>query len=219
VPTAVVLSHDWVAHELGHLEPVLASRDIAITRIYREDPRPLPPADLLIGMGSPWSVATGHATPSSAAEIDLVRHWVWSGRPYLGLCYGAQVLACASGGEVDRLPTPFHGYLPIDTRSPSLPGLAGPWTVWHNDGIRAAPSASTVASLDHADLVFHTGRAWGIQPHVEVDADSLLRMAQSLGSAPEEYGPIVEALRVDSAANAERAGQLLDGVLTDLLTA
>ncbi len=217
MPRAVVLSHDWVAHELGHLEAVLESHGITITRSYREDPRPLPVADLLIGMGSPWSVATGYAEPASVAEVDLVRHWVWAGRPYLGLCFGAQVLARASGGEVARLSTPFHGYVPLDAPSPDMPDVVGPWTVWHNDGIRTAPSASTTATLDHADLVFQTGRAWGIQPHVEVDADSFLRMSLALGSAPEEYAPVVEALRADSAANEDRARRFLAGILTDLL--
>jgi len=217
VPRAVLLSHDWVAHELGHLEPALEARGFTITRAYRERADPIPEGDLLVVMGSPWSVASGHEDAAALAEVDLVRHWVWAGRPYLGICFGAQVLARATGGDVTRLSPPFHGYVAIDTDSPDMPELAGPWTVWHNDAIQTAPSSSTIGSLGHADLVFRTGRAWGIQPHVEVTADTLERMAVALGSTPGVYGPIVDALRADAPGNAARAQSFLDGVLVDLL--
>lgn len=219
MPHAVVLSHDWVAHELGHLEPALEARGFAVTRAYRERADPIPDADLLVVMGSPWSVAVGHEDAGAVREVDLVRHWVWAGRPYLGLCFGAQVLARATGGEVTRMVRPYHGYVAIDAASPDVPPVEGPWTVWHNDAIRVAPSSSTIGSLDHADLVFRTGRAWGIQPHVEVTADSLERMVVALGSAPVVYRPIVDALRADAPGNRVRAGALLDGVLLDVLEA
>ena len=78
---AVVLSHDWIAHELGHLEPWLDSRGIAVTRVYREHGLDLPDADLLIVMGSPGSVATGYRGPSAARVFALVAEWVGRGRP------------------------------------------------------------------------------------------------------------------------------------------
>jgi len=217
VPHAVVLSHDGVAHELGHLEPALESVGATITRAYRERTDPLPDADILVVMGSPHSVATGHENAASLAEIDLVRHWVRAGRPYLGLCFGAQVLARAAGGEVTRMAAPFHAYTRLDAPTTDAPEIVGPWTVWHEDALRAAPSSVVAGSLMHADLAFRTGRAWGIQPHVEVTADSFERMCVSLGATPAQYGPVVEALRSDAIANERRAQVLLDWILADLL--
>ena len=63
--------------------------------------------------------------------------------------------------------------------------------------------------------MFRTQRAWGLQPHVEVTAESLERMAIALGSPPDAYGPIVERLRADEDDNAVRARALLDAFLDD----
>jgi GMP synthase-like glutamine amidotransferase len=87
--------------------------------------------------------------------------------------------------------------------------------VWHNDGITAPEPSAVLGSLDHADLAFRTRRAWGLQPHVEVTASTLERMAVALGSSPATYEPIVERLRLDEPANTARAGALLDAFLDD----
>jgi GMP synthase (glutamine-hydrolysing) len=215
VPRALVLSHDWIAHELGHLEPWLDDHGFAVTRAFREDPRPLPAADLLIVMGSPGSVADGGCPPASQGEIATVQDWVESGRPCLGICFGAQVLALAGGGAVRRMPVPFEDYAELDVAAGAPEPLRGPWVVWHNDGIAAPADASVLGSLDHADLVLRTRRAWGVQPHVEVTAETLERMAIALGSPPTTYGPIVDRLRADEDANASRARALLDAFLDD----
>ena len=215
MPRALVLSHDWIAHELGHLEPWLDQHGFSVTRAFREEPRALPASDLLIVLGSPGSVADGGCPPASQAEITAVRAWVDAGRPYLGICFGAQVLALATGGSVRRMPAPYEDYAELDVAASAPEPVRGPWVVWHNDGITAPAAASVLGSLDHADLVFRTRRAWGLQPHVEVDAGILERMAIALGSPPAAYAPIVDRLRADEDANAARARALLDAFLDD----
>jgi GMP synthase (glutamine-hydrolysing) len=217
VPTAVVLSHAGVAHELGHLGPWLEDGGFAVTRILRESPSELPPADLLIVMGSPASVAAGHCGPAAQAEIDAIATWLDSGRPYLGICFGAQALAVAAGGAVTRLPETFRAYARVDVSDGVVDAVAGPWAVWHEDAITAPASADLLGSLDHADLAFRVGRAWGLQPHVEVDAGILERMAIALGATPDAYEPIVAQVRADDAANAVRARALLDAFAQEVL--
>ena len=210
MPTAVVLSHDWIAHELGHLEPWLDATGFSVTRLYRENAPALPDADLLIVLGSPNTTVADVCTPATVGEIDAVRTWVSAGRPYLGICFGAQVLATGFGGRVDRMTTPFSGYVDLETTDDAPSALAGPWTVWHNDGITAPSTSEVMGSLDHADLAIRTRRAWGLQPHIEVTAESLERMVIALGATPQEYGPIVDAVRADADANTARAQALLD---------
>ena len=212
MPSAVVVSHDWIAHELGHLEPWLDDHGFTVTRIMREQPRSLPAADLLIVLGSPGSVAGAQCPPPAQAEVEAVRDWVAQGRAYLGICFGAQVLARALGGDVERMPVPFAGYTRIDAAPQAPDAVAGPWTVWHNDGIAAPPAAELLGSLDHADLAFRFGRAWGLQPHVEVTGPVLARMLDALGVAPDAAEPVVAALEAD-ASNAARARALFDAVL------
>ena len=215
MPHALVLSHDWIAHELGHLEAWLDVHGFSVNRVLREQPRALPPADLLIVLGSPASVAGDECPPASLSEVAAVRDWVTSGRPCLGICFGAQVLALATGGRVRRMAQPFERYAALDVAAGAPESIHGPWVVWHNDGIIAPASSEVLGSLDHADLMFRTRRAWGLQPHVEVTAASLERMAVALGSPQATYGPIVEQLRADDEANAAHARALLDAFLDD----
>lgn len=216
MPRALVLSHDWIAHEFGHLEPWLQENGFSVTRVFRGHAGEFPVADLLIVLGSPGSVAGAECPPASRSEVAAVSDWVGAGRPYLGICFGAQVLARATGGAVGRLHEPYEDYAELDVGPDSPDDMRGPWVVWHNDGITAPVGSQLLGSLDHADLAFRTWRAWGLQPHVEVTPDILERMAVALGSPAATYGPIVERLRADETANASRARALLDAFLDDV---
>jgi GMP synthase-like glutamine amidotransferase len=213
---AVVLSHRAVAHELGHLEPWLdALTQGRIDRVFREDGDAELDGDLLVVLGSPFSVADGHCAPWAAAEIDVVRAWVGAGRPYLGICFGSQVLARALGGSVHRRDETFRAYdvLPLAAGAPA--SLAGPWLTWHEDAVTAPPGSEVLATLPHADLAFRAGRAWAIQSHVEVTGDSLERMLAALDVEPSVGEPVVSALRrAEESADPPKArvAALLDDV-------
>lgn len=214
MPHAIVLSHDWIAHELGHLGPWLDANGFTITRITREEPRELPAGDLLIVLGSPGSVAGPQCPPAAQAEVEVIRDWVVGGRPYLGICFGAQVLARAMGGSVARMPTPFADYARMQVVRPAPDALAGAWVTWHNDGITAPASATVLGSLPHADLAFRVHRAWGLQPHIEVTGPVLGRMLDALGVPAGESAQVVGMLDADD-TNAARAQALFDTVLAE----
>ena len=210
MPRAVVLSHHDIAHELGHLGPWLDRRGFLVERVYRGESQSIPDADLLIVMGSPTSVATGHCLAPAEDEIRLVKEWVESGRPYLGLCFGAQVLARALGGEVTRMEHTFRGYVDLSSNEAADAGVTGSWVVWHDDAITAPPGAEVLAALPHADLVFKVGNAWGLQPHIEVSPESLARMAIALGAPASAYDPLVTAVASDADPSPARVNQFLD---------
>ena len=212
-----VLSHRAIAHELGLIEPWL--EDVSggdITRIYREDGLPAAvDADLLVVMGSPTSIAVGHESDAGLAELALVRDWVATDRPYLGLCFGAQVLARATGGTVTRMATTYRSYAPLPIDASVSAALAGPWVLWHEDAITAPAQATVLSTLPHADIAFRIGHAVGLQPHVEVTSDSLERMLQALGVAPEQYESYVSGLR-DQEQSAVTPADRMAALLHDL---
>lgn len=210
MPRAIILSHHDIAHELGHLGPWLDRRGFVLNRLYREEPQPFPDAELLIVMGSPTSVATGYLLAPAEDEIRLVKEWVESGRPYLGLCFGAQVLARALGGEVTRMERTFRGYVDLSSDKAVHAGVSGSWVVWHDDAITAPPQAEVLAQMPHADLVFRAGNAWGLQPHIEVSPESLERMAVALGAPASAYDPLVTAIASDIDPSPARVDQFLD---------
>ena len=211
MPLAVVLSHQHVAQELGNVGLWLEARGFSLTRIYREDFHGIPEADLLIVLGSPNSVANGHCLPPASAEIDAVSNWVATGKPYIGICFGAQVLACALGGSVNRMQNTFRGYIELE-HSSAMPLLDGKWALWHEDAITAPANAEVLASLPHADMVFRVGNAWGIQPHIEFDPSIVERLAAAIKVSQDEWRSLYNELLADE-KHSPRALQLLDGIL------
>ena len=127
MPHAVILSHREVADDIGLIGRWLDESDWTFERIWREDSPDWPDADLFIALGSLASVATGHCTPSTEREIARIREWVDQDRPYLGVCFGAQALAVALGGTVERMPTFFRGVTDAQWAGGTR---RGPWVAW-----------------------------------------------------------------------------------------
>ena len=215
MPTAVVLSHRAVAHELGPLGDWLEAGGFAVTRVHREDAPDIPDADLLVVLGSPGSVASGFCTPAGDAEVEQVRAWVEADRPYLGICYGSQALARAIGGSVERMRSTDRGWMTLASDPDEHAALAGPWMVWHEDALTAPEHARVRARSGNADQVFSYRRAWGIQFHPELDSAALERMAVALGAGPEDYAPLVTAMRNDEEGHRQRSMRLFDAFWAD----
>jgi GMP synthase-like glutamine amidotransferase len=196
VPTALVLSETNLAHELGYVEDWLLENKFTIERIYRDDlvaGVPFPPADLLINMGSLSSVASGYAQEAALLEIDLVKDWTSQGKNYIGLCFGAQVLAVALGGHVTRQAAVHKGVEEIDF-------------------ITDAPGAIIDSEVSDAILIFHNGNAWGVQPHVELTPETLERMAIKIGVPQEDYAPLVTQLGANATIARASTLALLDHI-------
>lgn len=217
MPTAVVLSHRSVAHELGPLGDWLAARGFTVDRLHREDAPEIPDeADLLVVLGSPGSVASGYCLPAGDREIEQVRAWVEADRPYLGICYGSQALARAIGGTVERMQSTDRGWMTLASDEDEHDVLVGPWMVWHEDALTAPPHARVRARSGNADQVFSHRRAWGIQFHPELDSAALQRMAQALGAPESDYAPLVTAMANDEQGHRERALRLFDAFWADV---
>lgn len=204
---AAVLGHRDVASELGTLEPWLLSRGYAIERLWREDGTPTPDADLLIVMGSPESVAVGHEAPWAWDELAMVRRWLDTGRPYLGVCFGAQMLARALDGSVERMPRMQRGFVDVDWTDGTV---RGPWGISHEDAIVDAGGGAVVGTLPHAIAVLRAGNAWGVQPHIEFTAPIVERLSDDLGVPRDRYAHVIDALAADESAHAARSWALLD---------
>jgi len=214
---AIVLSHRGVADELGHIGEWLSDSGMSIDRVYREDDPKIPDGDLLVVLGSPNSVASGHCLPPAQAEIEAVRAWVAADRPYVGVCFGAQVLARAFGGSVSRMDRTYRDYIDFETAQGAPSVLEGRWAVWHEDAITAPSESEVLARLPHADTVFRIGRAWGLQPHVEFDATIVRNLGDVVGIPEEQWLPLHRALSDDDAGHASRSRALLDHIAAEIL--
>lgn len=151
---------------VGH---ALRTRGYSFIESCREDPGTLPPLDgiaLVVSLGSGWSTYWPGVGEEVRAEQEYLAAAHGAGVPVLGICFGAQQLAVALGGEVCRAEAAEIGW--HNVTSDSHPVLAGEWFQWHYDSITVPPGAQTLAVSPRATQAFRAGRSVGLQFHPEV---------------------------------------------------
>lgn len=120
--------------------------------------------------GSPWSVHDPEAFKTNLGKF--------TGKiPVLGICYGAQLIAHAGGGKVEKADSREYGRADInvlDTSDPLMQGIHTHSQVWmsHGDTITALPAGcKAIASTPNvANAAFSdtARRVWAVQFHPEV---------------------------------------------------
>lgn len=215
---AAVISNPAVGAELGHLGPWLRDNDFEVRRLVRDDildVQAADDADLLIVLGSEWTLARTmdtpedppHAAAAIAAEVELVRRRVDQDRPLLGICFGGQLLSHALGGSVTRQAA---AHIAWETPETDVEELRAPWVLLHNDAFTVPPGAELLAEADHAPIAFRHGRAWGVQFHPEVDADILQQVFDDVGTPRDISEPQVKMLRARAADQRADSLRLFD---------
>lgn len=205
MPNAVVIANADDA-DPGLVGAHLEERGFTLTTVTREDPDPwLPPtsADLVVILGSAWSVYWESMQEPVARECTFVATAVEAGVPVLGICFGAQLLARALGGEVVPAARQELGWLEIEpVAAAALEPLieAGPWFQWHADTFTLPPGAELLARSAVGPQAFRLGGALAVQFHPEVTPDIVARWAAS------DPAPLAE-VGLDAATVVERTAQ------------
>lgn len=136
----------------------------------------------LVVLGGGMGAYDDDTTPFLPGVRELLRAAVRDEVPTLGVCLGAQLLAAANGGRVERNPEgPELGAQLIAKRAAAgTDPLFGPMPItpdviqWHYDAITTLPpGAVQLASSPGCEhQAFRLGRlAWGIQFHIETTPD------------------------------------------------
>lgn len=176
---AVVLQHIR-CEPPGVFTDVLHERGVEVTRAELDEGDKLPPlqaADILVVMGGPMGVNDEAEHPWLADEKRYIGEAVGIGKPYFGVCLGAQLLAASLGAPVRRGPRPEVGVLTVSPTAESAEDPVLKWfsaetpvLQWHGDTFELPDGARHLASSDsYEHQAFRFGeRAYGLQFHVEV---------------------------------------------------
>jgi len=161
-----------------------AGADIRTVRLYAGDTLPADPSDVdaIISMGGPMNVYEEDKYPFLREETSFLRLAIDAGKPVLGICLGAQMIAKALGAQVTKSPVKEVGWgtvtLADDGRRDALfHGLPGTLDVfqWHEDMFHIPQGGKLLAYSDGCPhQAFRYRNAWGLQFHVEVTAEILL---------------------------------------------
>jgi GMP synthase-like glutamine amidotransferase len=144
--------------------------------------------DLLIIMGGPMSVNDEADLPWLAAEKQFVRDCIAAGKPVVGICLGAQLIANCLGGKVYPNGEKEIGWFPVLNRAAAnltLFQFPEEFTAfhWHGETFDLPEGASLLAS-SHAckNQAFQIGsKVIGLQFHLETTPASAQALVKHCG--------------------------------------
>lgn len=175
--TALAVRHVHF-EDLGSFGPVLEAHGYALAYLQAgvDDLAAVDPEapDLLVVLGGPIGAYEEDRYPFLHTELALIRRRLATGRPILGLCLGAQLMARALGAEVRPGPAKEIGWAPVTLTDA---GRAGPLRHlghepvlhWHGDAFDLPAGAERLASTEICpNQAFSKGPAvLGFQFHPE----------------------------------------------------
>ena len=202
----------------ARLEPFVVVEDVsnpAITATFPENGN----HDLVVLMGSPWSVYDSTIHGWLGPELDFIRRQIAAGVPILGICFGAQAMSAALGGVVTPARLPEYGWVAVDSGVDEI--ASGPWFQFHHDEFTLPDGAVELARNDSGLQAFTIGRHLAVQFHPEMSGeliaswcdaggDEELRLA---GVDPDQVILESHRLAVDSQPALER---MLDWFLNEV---
>jgi GMP synthase (glutamine-hydrolysing) len=148
-------------------------------RLYAGDtvPADLDDVDGVVSMGGPMNVDQADEHAWINEECSFIKAAHEAGLPVVGICLGAQLIAHALGGKVEKMDAPEIGWLPVSQFRPGFPDtLFGgiPWKAeqFHTHGYEVTelpPGGAMLASTERCKhQAFRVGlTTYAFQYHFE----------------------------------------------------
>ncbi len=215
----IVVRHHGV-DDAGYIADAFAARGAELSVHLYPKGGPLPPldgVDHVIILGAVWSVYEESISSWIGAELDWIRAADAAEIPVLGICFGAQSLTAALGGQVERAPRMEIGWTMVETLDPDLVD-EGPWLEFHGDLCLPPPEARLLARNEVCIQAFSIGPHLAVQFHPEVDAEQVSRWLTEDGRAEaERAGQDPDKLIAETRAEEQRAAERADRLVAAAL--
>jgi len=167
--------------------------------------------DWLIIMGGPMGVYDEEDFPFLKTEKEFIKEAVFSGKTVLGICLGAQLLACVLGAKVYKNNFREIGWFPVslknDLKNTLFEGFFPETTEafhWHGDTFEIPAGAIHLASSEacpNQGFLFGE-KVVGLQFHLETTPDSARALIENCGNELDGSRFVLSELEI--MANAER---------------
>ena len=154
--------------------------------------------------------------------IADLKSWVGAavdrGLPFLGVCYGHQLLADVLGGEVEGMDEYEIGYRTVehDGTARLLEGIDPEFTVFttHSDAVtEVPPGAEVFARNDYGVHGFRAGDVWAVQFHPEYDKDTAEMVTRGKDLPDATLERVLAGITDENYAAACEAKQLFENFL------
>lgn len=205
-------SMQYDIHQQGH--------SLTTTHWYRGDQAPtLDSFDVLVVMGGPMGVYDENEHPWLAAEKAFLLSCINAGKKIIGICLGAQLIACVLGAPVTRNPHREIGWFPL-----SIPAAASDHPIakilancsqvfhWHGDTFALPKDAVLLASSKacahqafaignnivafqfHLETTHASAQALIENCGNELDGSTYVQDAQTITQAKQQFATINQAM-------------------------
>ena len=214
---------------LGSIDPWLAEAgfEITSTRFFESAELPdLSMIDLLVVMGGPMSVNDEAELPWLVPEKRFIRQAINAGKPVLGICLGAQLIAGAVGARIYRNQVKEIGWLPIqgiavnDSAVFSFPATERVFH-WHGETFDLPAGATLLAKSEGCEnQAFQLGRSViGLQFHLETTPESAREIIANCRAelVPAKYVQTEEEILSARPERYQSINQLMGELLTFLV--
>jgi GMP synthase-like glutamine amidotransferase len=167
-----IFQHEKNEHG-GLFEEYIQDRGIGLYRFPIDETNEIPPVNSthILILGGPISVNNEEEFPWLKKEKQIIREWVAKGRPVLGICLGAQLIASSFGAAVYPCKEEMGWSSVISVSNEIFPDLPGQFRVFQMHG-------ETFEIPHEAELIFRgenvcnqgicIGSALGVQFHIEL---------------------------------------------------
>ncbi len=213
---------------LGSMEPWLKKTGCEITGTLFFQSAVLPDPDtidILIIMGGPMGVHDEEQYPWLAAEKAFISDFTRSGKPVLGICLGAQLIASAMGARVYPGPEKEIGWFPIyGTPQTEDSAFAFPPSLevfhWHGDTFDLPEGAVRLArSKGCVNQAFQFGKSViALQFHLETTPESARAIVSNCRNelVPAQYIQTEQEILSRGPESFRAINRTMDNVLTYL---